>query len=574
MQNTRSFKLLFLLLSVAMALPSAVAQVVIARVPAGVGPADSAVNSITNKIYVTNQFSGTVTVIDGFTNGATSVNVGSSPIGVAVNNVTNKIYVANRCGDDPSCASAGTVTVIDGATNTTTTVTVGDVPRALAVNSATNKIYVANYCDNPQCNSSPGTTITVIDGYTNETATVNAGYYPDAVAVNSASNKIYVANQCGTDPICQSSTGTVTVIDGATNTTTNVDVGVYPTGVAVNSVTNKIYVQNQCGDDLYCGSNGTVTVIDGASNKTTEVAVGPHPLAIAVNPVANKVYVVNCNGPGCQGVGTVTVIDGVTNNTTAVTVGVYPYSVAVDSVANKVYVPNYCGNNMYSCGGSPGTVTVIDGAALSTTTVAVGYFPKAAAVNSATDRIYVPSSWDNTVWVIGWPGVARFNAVLGAPKCDLLFMLCDSGPSLLLGRDNMTGGAEPNQPNTIHNSCADGTSGTFHVDESMDRLKVATTNGVTLARGAIVRASATVWVADPTQDAVDLYYATNANNPTWTYIATLVPRAPGSQTLSALFRLGIGQLQAVRANFRKGGTKSSCSTGDYDDHDDLTFAVR
>ena len=96
MQNTRSFQVLFLLLSLTVASPSAAAQAVIARVPAGVGPADSAVKSITNKTYVTNQFSGTITVIDGFTNGATSVNVGSSPIGVAVNDVTNKIYVSLR----------------------------------------------------------------------------------------------------------------------------------------------------------------------------------------------------------------------------------------------------------------------------------------------------------------------------------------------------------------------------------------------------------------------------------------------------------------------------------------------
>jgi YVTN family beta-propeller protein len=43
--------------------------------------------------------------------------VGSNPIAVAVNPVTNKVYVANQI--------SGTVTVIDGATNTTTTVTVG-----------------------------------------------------------------------------------------------------------------------------------------------------------------------------------------------------------------------------------------------------------------------------------------------------------------------------------------------------------------------------------------------------------------------------------------------------------------
>jgi len=172
------------------------------------------------------------------------------------------------------------------------------------------------------------------------------------------------------------------------------------------------------------------------------------------------------------------------------------------------------------------------------------------------------------------PGVALYDAELLAPSCSRVFRSCNSGQTLLLGKDNMTGGAEPNQPNTIHSSCADGTAGTFHVDESIDRLALATTDGLSMSQGSIVRINATVWVADPAQDALDLYYATDANNPTWIFIGTLVPQTSGAQTLTTLFRLRPGKLQAVRANFRKGGTKSSCSAGQYDDHDDLVFAVR
>jgi trimeric autotransporter adhesin len=53
------------------------------------------------------------------------------------------------------------------------------------------------------------------------------------------------------------------------------------------------------------------------------------------------------------------------------------------------------------------------------------------------------------------------RSTLKAPKCLNAGSGCDSGPSLLLGRDTMSGGAEPNQPNTINDSCAEGTSGTF-----------------------------------------------------------------------------------------------------------------
>ena len=54
-----------------------------------------AVNPVTNKIYVANQSSDNVTVIDGATNATTTVPPGRSPCAVAVNPVTNKIYVAN-----------------------------------------------------------------------------------------------------------------------------------------------------------------------------------------------------------------------------------------------------------------------------------------------------------------------------------------------------------------------------------------------------------------------------------------------------------------------------------------------
>jgi len=148
MQSVRRALLSILIVSFAVISLPVFAQQVIATVPVGSNPYSApAVNSMTNKIYVTNacgndttcaypNSQGTVTVIDGTTNNTLSVNVGYFPIGVAVDPVTNKIYVANECGNDSSCASDGTVTVIDGASNTVVaTVTAGSSPYGLAVNS-------------------------------------------------------------------------------------------------------------------------------------------------------------------------------------------------------------------------------------------------------------------------------------------------------------------------------------------------------------------------------------------------------------------------------------------------------
>ena len=174
-----------------------------------------------------------------------------------------------------------------------------------------------------------------------------------------------------------------------------VSVGSHPQSSAVNSTTNKIYVPNYCGTDPNCGSNGTVSVIDGATNNLQSVNVGFYPVVVAVNPVTNKIYVVNnncINFPSpCAGDGTVTVIDGVTLTTSTVTVGSYPYGIAVNSTTNKIFVTNVCGNDV-SCGTYSGTVTVIDGATNNTTTVPVGANPYAPVVNSMTNKIYVPDA--------------------------------------------------------------------------------------------------------------------------------------------------------------------------------------
>ncbi len=170
---------------------------------------------------------------------------------------------------------------------------------------------------------------------------------------------------------------------------------------------------------------------------------------------------------------------------------------------------------------------------------------------------------------------AVYSSTLKAPECATVGTSCDSGPSLLLGRDHMSGGAEPNQPNTINSSCADGTTGTFHSDESNDRIVVASTSGGPLTHGTTATVTATVWAyAGYTSDALDLYYAPNANSPSWTFIKTIVPTKAGAQTLSTTFTLPTGSLQAVRAQFRYLGRASSCTTGSYNDHDDLIFAVQ
>jgi YVTN family beta-propeller protein len=114
-------------------------------IPVGSSPGAVAVNPTTDTIYVANNGSNTVSMIDGATDTVTAtIAVGTSPYSVAVDPLTNTIYVANF--------GSRTVSVIDGATNTVTQTVgsgagVGNDPSGVAVDPRTNRLYVTNYVD-------------------------------------------------------------------------------------------------------------------------------------------------------------------------------------------------------------------------------------------------------------------------------------------------------------------------------------------------------------------------------------------------------------------------------------------
>src|SRR4029077_7266389 len=92
-------------------------------------------------------------------------------------------------------------------------------------------------------------------------------------------------------------------------------------------------------------------------------------------------------------------------------------------------------------------------------------------------------------------GNASYDATVKAPRCATVDSFCDTGSTLIRGRANISGGAEPNAPNTIASTCADGTAGSFHADESLDRLRIPPIGGPPLGSGKPMRIEATVWPA-------------------------------------------------------------------------------
>jgi len=106
----------------------------VTSIDVGLGPRDASINPNTNKVYVSNQFDNTVSVIDGTTDTVIKTITVTRPGKSAVNPNTDKIYII----------SGNNVAVIDGSTDTVlpTIPSVGSSPNSIAIDLDTNKIYV------------------------------------------------------------------------------------------------------------------------------------------------------------------------------------------------------------------------------------------------------------------------------------------------------------------------------------------------------------------------------------------------------------------------------------------------
>jgi YVTN family beta-propeller protein len=314
-------------------------------------PIGVAVNPLTNKIYVANELSNTVSMIDGSTDKVDAkINVGKSPYGITVNPLNNRIYVSNR--------DSGTVSVIDGSTNTQiANVSAGNRPVGVAVNPSNGLIYVTNF---------DSKAVSIIDGITNTfSGTIKVGNAPYGVAVDPLNNKTYVTNVLD---------NTISVIHGTKPTdnkvvkTIKVIGGISPAGIAINTSTNRVYVTNY--------HSGSLFIIDTSADKlVNSIKVGRYPVGVEVNPINDKIYVTNI------GDNTVSVIDGKKNQiirTITVNPILKPYFkdndplvnipgpefplitsfVSIDLATNMVYVTNTASNTISKIDGNNDAVAV------------------------------------------------------------------------------------------------------------------------------------------------------------------------------------------------------------------------
>lgn len=300
------------------------AFVAVATIPVGSAPWGIDVNPTTNRIYVANAGSNTVSVIDGSTNTVVATIPVTSPDGVGVNPVTNRIYVDN--GSYPNQM----VSVIDGSTNTVAaTIPVPGrfliASRGIAVNSVTNLIYVPSF--------DPGGAIVRIDGATNTYSLIGVAPNPLSAAVDPVTNRIYVGygSFFGRTQI--------SVIDGASNAVSDcAAVGLSQTSIGVNPSNGRVYVHK--GDPSRGEPFGVVAVDGPSCGVLGSIPVGTGEGGTRVDPTSNRIYVANYSSNG------VSVIDGSANAVVTTVSLAGPGGVAVNPTTGLVYVSQSVSNTV------------------------------------------------------------------------------------------------------------------------------------------------------------------------------------------------------------------------------------
>ncbi|MBU0590880.1 right-handed parallel beta-helix repeat-containing protein [Candidatus Micrarchaeota archaeon] len=169
---------------------------------------------------------------------------------------------------------------------------------------------------------------------------------------------------------------------------------------------------------------------------------------------------------------------------------------------------------------------------------------------------------------------ATYDGALGAPACPGIGSPCIAPSALLISRDKIGGTSEPNQPNTLASACADGTTGTYASDESIENITITDLSGPDFVSGDTVRVNVGYY-AFSADDDIFVYYTNSTSSIVWQYVGTYDIVAGGygmSGNIDFVLNNTAGR-HAVRTQILYGGGSSSCKADNYVDHDDLAFRV-
>jgi YVTN family beta-propeller protein len=295
------------------------AQAHSATIPVGIRPGGITYDPSSDRIYVANIWSSTVSVISGSTNSVIdNILVGRYPLWPVYVPSNNQIYVTNAGSNDTYVINAVTNRLVKS-------IAVGTNPFGIAYNPTNNSVYVTNLAKNA---------VSVIDAATDVVVSnIPLGNFSGVINIpdsNSPSLLAYVKDN-GALYISKSPYA-VSIINKVTNAAVDdilLDTArANPFGIAYNPTNHNIYVTKSARNQVSVISTITNSIVG-------NITVGTRPFDIVYNPINNDMYVAN------QGSNTVSVIDSARNSVIrTIPAGSQPTGITYDSSNQHLYVTN------------------------------------------------------------------------------------------------------------------------------------------------------------------------------------------------------------------------------------------
>lgn len=275
-----------------------------------------------HRIYVSNEQSGTVTVIDGETlEVARTIEVGWRPRGIRATADGSTIFVALSDLDLQSEGDGDAIVAIDAATGTITArYGAGTDPEQFAIDSRGERLYAAN---------EDAGTATITDVKTGKTlATLVVGIEPEGVGISADDRWVYVTAE---------TSNTVSVIDTeAMEVALTFLVEPRPRAVIFESHRPRAWVSAEIG--------GAVSLVDTESHEvidTIDLGGDAKPVGMALSPEGSRLYVANGHS------GTVAIVDTETLRQQGwIRVGKRPWNVALSPDGRILYAANGISNDV------------------------------------------------------------------------------------------------------------------------------------------------------------------------------------------------------------------------------------
>jgi YVTN family beta-propeller protein len=402
---------------------------VLPRVLVGNDPQDALLDPANGTVYVANQGSGTISVVNsrqcnarvhtGCGRHAPAFPAGHGPFSLALVSATHTLYVADGNGNTVTVFDTALCNAADTAAcgRALATITVGPGPSGIAVDTATGTLYVTNA---GRGQSGTGHTVSVVNAARcNATNVSGCGQVPATVSVGRAAlgAAFDAANQ--TVYVTDSGDNSVSMINAQTchaghtagcgQRPPTVQVGKFPVPVVVDPLTGTVYV----------GNNGepTVSVINAATCNATDTSgckrlatlhVQGGPDGLAINEATHTLFVAN-NGPGdsTAASNTISVVNTAACNARVTSgceleppsgfqpalalVGANPGGETVDEQTDTLYVTT-SENALSVVNGATCSGFVQTGCGQPVPTAPAGGNPIATAVNPVTHTVYAGDS--------------------------------------------------------------------------------------------------------------------------------------------------------------------------------------